>query len=96
MPEFEWDDDKRTLKLAKHGVNFDLARLFYWDVAIVETDQRSDYGELRFSAKGPINGRLHVMIYVIRSDSVRIISLRKANRRERRNYERAMANRASQ
>lgn len=93
---FDWDEAKRRANLAKHGVDFALAREFFWDVAVIERDSRNDYGEDRLSVTAPLLGRLHVMIYVVRDGRIRIISLRRANKRERRRYEEAMADRADQ
>ncbi|MBO0905555.1 BrnT family toxin [Jiella sonneratiae] len=96
MVEYDWNDAKRAGNLAKHGVDFAEVHHFFWDVAIIRPDDRSDYGETRLSATAPLLGRLHVMIYVVRDDTIRIISLRKANKRERRRYEKEMANRTDQ
>ncbi len=48
----------------------------------VDVDDRVSYGEERFIAKGDIAGRLHVCVHTLRGATYRIISLRKANRRE--------------
>ncbi|MBO0905557.1 BrnT family toxin [Jiella sonneratiae] len=90
---FEWDEAKRALNRAKHGVDFELARSLDRDVALIQPDLRRDYGEDRFQATGPIGTRLYVMIYTLRTDTsagrdiVRVISLRKANDREVLRYE---------
>jgi uncharacterized DUF497 family protein len=52
-------------------------------------DLRRDYGEARYWAVGPIGGRLHVLAFTMRGQVLRAISLRKANERERRRYERS-------
>ena len=96
MVEFDWDETKRAQNVAKHGVDFPLARQLFWDVAIIEPDNRHDYREARLSVTAPLLGRLHVMIYVVRDGTIRIISLRKANKRERRRYEKTMADRTDQ
>jgi uncharacterized DUF497 family protein len=49
-------------------------------------DTRRQYAEQRLEAMGYIGNRLHVMIYCRRSDAVRVISLRKANKREEKRY----------
>ncbi|MDY8108814.1 BrnT family toxin [Fulvimarina sp. 2208YS6-2-32] len=96
MPELEWDEAKRISNMSKHGIDFALAAEFYWDVARIQPDRRGDYGEDRLSATAPLLGRLHVLVYTLRNRKVRIISLRKANKRERRVYEEAMADRTDQ
>ncbi|TVQ52591.1 MAG: BrnT family toxin [Rhodobacteraceae bacterium] len=79
-----WDPDKAATNAAKHGVAFDLAPRFDWESALEVEDDRYDYGERRWRAIGPIDGRLHVLVYSIRDDLIRVISLRKANEREAR------------
>jgi hypothetical protein len=56
------------------------------DNAIVIEDRRFDYGETRFVAYAPIDGRLHVLWFTMRGSVLRAIGLRKANRRERVRY----------
>ena len=54
---------------------------------LVRKDHRWDYGEDRFELTGVIDGRVFVLIYTGRSTRIRIISARKANRREVKDYE---------
>ena len=68
--------------LTKHGVDFSEAANFDWSEALVETDDRQNYGEPRFYAIAPIGKRLYVMVFTHRSIDIRIISPRKANKRE--------------
>ncbi len=84
---YEWDEEKRIANLAKHGVDFSMAEGFNWETAIVREDQRRNYGERRFIAVGYLNARLHILIFTLRGGAVRIISLRKANRREVKHHE---------
>ena len=53
---------------------------------MVREDARKQYAEPRFEAKGYIGDRLHVMVFCLRADVVRVISLRKANKREEVSY----------
>ena len=85
--EYEWDDNKNLANIARHGINFLSAEKFDWATAIETLDNRMDYGEERWVSLGFINICLHVLVYTHRSDSIRIISLRKANKREREFYE---------
>ena len=55
----------------------------------VVADLRRDYGEARCWAIGPIDDRLLVLAFTMRGNVLRAISLRKANARERRRYERS-------
>ena len=67
------------------------AGLFDWATALIRTDSRSDYGEARFQALGLLDMRVHLAVFTIRDDALRIISLRRANRREERRYEEVQA-----
>jgi uncharacterized DUF497 family protein len=59
---------------------------FEWETAVVREDTRKQYAEQRLDAIGLIGDRLHVMVYCLRGDAVRVISLRKANLREVKRY----------
>ncbi len=83
---YEWDEYKLALNLENHKVHFALAEQFEWAAAMIEPDCRKDYGELRFCAYGVIDNRLYCMVFTPRGGSIRIISLRKANRREVNKY----------
>jgi hypothetical protein len=72
-------------------VDFVAAELFEWATAIETRDNRCDYGEKRWVALGLIAGCLHVLIYGFRSGKIRLISLRRANRRDRDYYEKTQA-----
>jgi uncharacterized DUF497 family protein len=87
--KFVWDSSKATANLAKHGVAFESMLDFEWDRAIVEVDGRKNYGETRFIATSTIYGRVHVLVYTQRGYTFRAISLRKANAREIRKYEKS-------
>lgn len=89
---YEWDEKKRAANNARHRVDFLIVVDFDWDNALVAPDDRQKYGEERFVSIGPINGRLHVLIFTHRDAAIRLISLRKANKREVRQYEKAQAN----
>lgn len=89
---FEWDEAKAKSNVAKHGVDFGAVAAFDWNTAIVEPDTRRDYGEIRFTATGNLNGRCHVLTFTRRGSRLRIIGLRKANRREDKKW---MIHRAS-
>jgi uncharacterized DUF497 family protein len=84
--EFEWDRTKAETNLAKHGISFDTVRFFAFATALVVEDDRKDYGEVRMVALGFIGARLHHLVYTERGDIIRVISLRKASRKEIRLY----------
>ena len=83
---YEWDEAKRVENLEKHGIDFMAAYAFDWSRAIVIPDERVPYGEERFAAYGPLDGRLYVLVFTPRDDASRIMSFRKANRREQAAY----------
>ncbi len=83
---YEWDETKRSANIRHHGVDFADARHFDWETAVIITDDREDYGELRETALGFIGVRLHAMTFTRRDEKVRVISLRKANRSEVSRY----------
>jgi uncharacterized DUF497 family protein len=77
-----FDPDKNATNIAKHGVSLADAELIDWNAAQVWEDDRKEYGEIRLVALAPIDVRLFCCIYVERDGQKRIISLRKANKRE--------------
>ena len=84
---YEWDENKRIWTLLKHDVDFIDVEKFQWNSAKVTIDDRHTYNEERCGAIGFIEDRLHVTPFTLRDGSIRIISLRKANKREVDNYE---------
>lgn len=83
---YEFDPVKDAMNIDKHGLSLADADGFEWEAAVVREDTRKRYPEPRFEAKGYIGDRLHVMVYCLRADAVRVISLRKANSREVNDY----------
>ena len=81
---YEWDETKRNSNLDKHRIDFTAIYSFEWDTALIELSHRA--GEYRYTAIGYIGDRLHYVVYTKREDNRRIISFRKANRREERRY----------
>ena len=87
--EFEWDDAKSDACHTHRGFDFTRAiRAFLDDRRIVARDRRRAYAEDRYRLLGTIEGRVFVVICTMRGSVVRIISARKANARETREYER--------
>jgi uncharacterized protein len=87
---FEWDADKAALNIAKHGVTFDEARTVFGDpLAVIFDDEEHSLDELREIIIGhSVLRRLLLVSFTERGDEVvRIISARKANKRERKDYE---------
>jgi len=90
---FEWDEAKNRANMRKHGLDFaDAAEMFRGSL-VVEPDTREDYGEKRWRGIGSIGALTTVIIFTERArDTIRIISLRKAHREERSEYEKAIQN----
>ena len=82
---YEWDADKRAETLARRGIDFASMDYFEWATALTRRSDR--YGEIRWSSYGLIQERLLKVIWTEREESIRIISLRKANVREVRSYD---------
>jgi uncharacterized protein len=80
--DFAWDEKKRTKNLAKHGLDFADVPLMDWAGATILEDVRADYGERRYWAFAHWNARLHLVAFALRGDKVRIISFRRASRKE--------------
>jgi uncharacterized protein len=93
MPDFEWDPDKAESNLKKHGVPFEYATRVFLDPSRLDReDTRKDYGEERRITTGVIEGRVFIVAYthrrrVIRQPVIRLISARKANVRETKQYQ---------
>ncbi|MDQ7001479.1 MAG: BrnT family toxin [Ghiorsea sp.] len=86
--KYEWDEKKREHNRMTRNIDFTIASGFIWDEALTIEDTRSDYNESRFLSYAPIMDRLYAMIWTQRGGIRRIISLRKANKREVLQYER--------
>jgi len=86
--EFEWDSKKAESNFRKHGVRFKSATAVFADKnRLTAIDDRKDYKEERYTTLGIIEGRLYVVIYTTTSEAIRIISARKANKKERKRYD---------
>ena len=84
--DYEFDLAKDESNMDKHGLSLADANGFEWETAVVREDARKRYDESRFTATGYIGDRLHVMVFCLRVEVVRVISLRKANPREVKSY----------
>ncbi len=92
MPfSFEWDPAKARSNLAKHGVAFGAALAVFEDRrSLTIPDPRHSLAEKRQVILGrSAAGHLWVVVFTERGDTLRIISARRASRKERRIYEEA-------
>jgi hypothetical protein len=88
---FEWDDDKSTANLAKHGIDFDGASgIFYGPIVVRQSDRNN---EERWIAIGSLEDRLITVVFTRRADFLRIISARRARKNEEREYRNAKVGR---
>jgi uncharacterized DUF497 family protein len=85
--DFEWDADKDAENLAKHGISFEEAAHIFDGPILTKMDDREDYGEVREITMGMLSpDAVLVVVHTDRGEKIRLISARKANRRERQVY----------
>lgn len=86
---FEWDERKNKENIRKHGIDFSDATEVFNHPMLVQLDTRHDYGEERWIGIGVIYGRVIVVVFTDRNEgeTIRIISIRKALKHERKRYE---------
>ena len=89
--ELEWNTDKAALNLKKHGVSFEDAVLVFYDTGRIEThDGRENYREDRWATIGLAYSVVLYVVYTVRhEETIRLISARKANANERKQYREA-------
>ncbi len=89
----EWDEAKNRANLRKHGLDFADAEEMFRGVLLASPDTREDYGERRWAGLGVIGGRTVKVVFVeLSHNTIRIISLRKATKSERKEYEKTIQN----
>ena len=82
----EFDPVKDASNQTKHGVSLSMANELDWESALVWVDDRFEYNEMRMVALAPQTETLYFVAFVDRAQARRIISLRRANRREVKHY----------
>lgn len=82
----EFDSAKDVANQTKHGVSLSMASELDWEAALVWIDDRFEYGEMRMIALAPKTEILYYVAFVDRGEARRVISLRRANRREVKHY----------
>ncbi|MFO0233355.1 MAG: BrnT family toxin [Burkholderiales bacterium] len=85
----EFDPTKNVLNIRSRGLSFEAVADFDFATARVARDERRQYPEVRYVAIGWIGERLHVLCFTPIPGGIRVISFRKANRREVRVHEQA-------
>ena len=84
--EFEWDDAKHAKNLRERGIGFDDGARIFDGPVLIWQDTRRKYGENRFRAVGQSEGDILHVVFTWRRDRMRLISVRKANRKESRTW----------
>jgi len=90
---FEWDEKKAEINFRKHGIRFDEAAHAFDDPLAISIQDRIENGEQRWQTIGMVNGFLLLLVaHTVRLESegvevVRIISARRADKKERVHYE---------
>ncbi len=85
--KFEWDENKRLNNVRKHELDFVDAPEIFTKPMVTRLDTRANYGEDRWISIGQMKNRVVVVVYTERKENIiRIISLRKAVKREQNLY----------
>lgn len=82
----EWDIKKNQINIEKHGIDFVDANKIFENPILTKIDDRIDYKEKRWIGIGKLEQVIVVLVYTIRGNNIRIISIRKANKIERKIY----------
>jgi len=89
--KFEWDDNKNQINIQKHGIDFNDAIDIFNHVMLTSEDTSEAYGEARWVSIGWLKALVGVIVYTEQiGDTTRIISARKATKREVRRYEESL------
>ena len=91
LVRFEWDENKNIANRKKHGFDFSDAASTFDRPMLQNLDKRREYREDRWVGMGWLGDVVVVIAYVWRdADTIRIISMRKANHRERKKFQAAL------
>ena len=85
--QFSCDPNKSRTNYFTHGIVLEFAQYLDWTKEVVWQDVRYSYNEVRMSGLVPLEGKVYAVVYVVRAEFTRMISLRKANKREAKHYE---------
>jgi uncharacterized protein len=83
---FEWDEEKRERNIAKHAIDFVDCQDVFAGPTVSVPDDRLDYGEARFITFGLLGGRVVAVAHTETEEIIRVISMRKATKREQTLY----------
>ncbi len=85
--EIAFDPAKNARNIELRDLSFEQAVEFQFETALFSPDQRRDYDEARIRALGWLGKRLHALVFVETRRGIRVVSFRKANKREVNIYE---------
>lgn len=85
--KFEWDKNKNEKNITHHGIDFQDANLIFEHPMLIKIDTRINYGEQRLIGLGVLFEIEVVIIFTKRADNIRVISIRRANKNERKIYQ---------
>ena len=92
--KFEWDENKRQSNLRKHGIDFQEAYEIFNNPMLRRIDNRFDYGEDRWTVLGMTHKCVVLFVYTeLDEETIKLISIRKATKNEKKTYEKYLANR---
>ncbi len=84
--QVSFDVNKSARNIAERSLSFERAAEFNFETALIGSDDRRVYSEVRYVALGYLDERLHVLCFTETHDGIRVISFRKANSREVNHY----------
>ena len=86
---FIWDDNKAELNALKHGITFEEAVTVFADpyLQFTEDSQHSQREEREWAIGEAENGSIVVVVFTMRGEQLRVISARRATKRECQRYE---------
>jgi uncharacterized DUF497 family protein len=91
--KFEWDESKRRLNFKKHGIDFEDVSVVFDSPMLAALDIREEYGEDRWIGLGVLGSVVVVIAFTERgSESIRVISARKATKNEKEKYYKQIKN----
>ena len=88
--QIDYEPAKNEKNIRERGLSFDQVTGFRWFDAAVDEDTRQIYSERRFIAVGYLDNRLHVLCFAETELGIRVISFRKANKREAKNHDKTL------
>lgn len=84
--EFEWDEAKNQKNIRERGISFASGSRIFAGPVLQKLDNRRNYGEERIKVLSVVEGIILSVVYTMRGTTCRIISVRRANKNERRAY----------